>query len=68
MNVWDEAAKTDDIIKQRLIDMGWIPPLDNVNRVEVIDHGREFVKYLNKGEKVTISMQDDNKTMKIFIR
>jgi hypothetical protein len=48
--------------------MGWTPPPDDVNRVEVIDHtGRAYTHYLKPGEKVTISMQDDNTTMKIFI-
>ena len=57
-----------ETIKQKLIDMGWTPPLDDVNRVEVIDHtGRAYTHYLKPGEKVTISMQDDNTTMKIFI-
>lgn len=42
--------------------------LDNINRVEVIDQtGRAYVHYLNKNEKVQYSLQDDNKTLKIFI-
>jgi hypothetical protein len=76
MNGWNiakvvsdvEAAKTEEAIQQKLIEMGWTPPLNDVNRVEVIDEtGRVFAYYLKPGVKMTISMQDDNKTMKIFI-
>jgi len=76
MNGWNiakvvsdvEAAKTEAAIRQKLIEMGWTPPLNDVNRVEVIDHtGRAYTHYLKPGVKMTISMQDDNKTMKIFI-
>ena len=63
-----EAAKTEAAIQQKLIEMGWTPPLNDVNRVEVIDKtGRAYTHYLKPSEKMTISMQDDNKTMKIFI-
>ena len=42
--------------------------MKNVNRIEVIDDtGRIFVKYLEKDEKPRYSLQDDNKTLKIFI-
>lgn len=42
--------------------------LEDVNRVEVIDsNGRSYVNYLKDGEKVTMSLQDDNQTLKIFI-
>ena len=48
-----------------------------VNRVEVIDHtkpieeggGRAYVKWEDKGTiDVEISMQDDDRTLKIFIK
>ena len=76
MNEWDitkviidiEAAKTDAIIKQRLIEMGWIPPIDSVTRVEVIENGgRSLTRWLRNKESMYISMQDNNRTMKIFI-
>ena len=39
-----------------------------INRLEVIDGtGRLFVKYLDKDEKVRYTLQDDNKTLKVFI-
>ena len=39
-----------------------------VNRLEVIDDtGRALVKYLNKGEKLRYDLQDDNRTLKIFV-
>lgn len=43
-----------------------------VNRVEVIDHtkngaGREYVKWEDK-LNVELSLQDDDRTLKIFIR
>ena len=39
-----------------------------VTRLEVIDGtGRLFVKYLDKDEKVRYTLQDDNKTLKVFI-
>lgn len=68
-----EAAKTEEAIQQKLIEMGWtpphhMPPQNNVDRVEVIDKtGRAYTHYLEPSEKMTISMQDNNKTMKIFI-
>jgi hypothetical protein len=63
-----EAAKTEEAIQQKLIEMGWTPPQNNVDRVEVIDEtGRAYTHYLKPSEKMTISMQDNNKTMKIFI-
>jgi hypothetical protein len=63
-----ESAKTEEAIQQKLIEMGWTPPQNNVDRVEVIDKtGRAYTHYLKPSEKMTISMQDNNKTMKIFI-
>jgi hypothetical protein len=39
-----------------------------VNRLEVIDEtGRAYVKYLNKNERVRYELQDDDRTMKVFI-
>ena len=47
---------------------------DKVNRVEVIDHtksledggGREYV-FWEESAKVTLSLQDDGRTLKVFI-
>jgi hypothetical protein len=42
--------------------------LSTVNRVEVIDqNGRSYVKYLSRGEQISIDFQDNNQTMKLFI-
>jgi len=42
--------------------------LEKCNRVEVIDDiGREFVDW-EKNNKVTISLQDNERTLKIFIK
>ena len=42
--------------------------MKNVTRLEVIDeNGRGYVKYLSKNQKVRYSLQDDNRTLKIFI-
>ena len=39
-----------------------------VNRLEVIDDtGRAYVKYLDKDEGIKYSLQDDNRTLKVFI-
>jgi hypothetical protein len=38
-----------------------------INRLEVIGDGREFVKYLKDDERVRYCLQDDNKTLKVFI-
>ena len=41
---------------------------EGVNRLEVIDDsGRILVKYLKDGEKLSLSFQDDDRTLKIFI-
>ena len=43
--------------------------LESVNRVELIDAtGRAYVKYLKQGEVVRYSVQDENRTLKIFIQ
>lgn len=40
-----------------------------VNRLEVIDeNGRSYVKYLKDTQKIEYSVQDDDKTLKIFIK
>ena len=40
----------------------------NCTRVEVIDeNGRSYVNF-NPNNEVKVSMQDDNRTMKIFIK
>jgi hypothetical protein len=42
--------------------------MKGVNRFEVIDEtGRAYVKYLDKGEGIKYSLQDDNNTLKVFI-
>jgi len=42
--------------------------MKGVNRFEVIDEeGRSYVKYLNKDEGIKFSLQDDNRTLKVFI-
>ena len=39
-----------------------------VNRIEVIDGtGRICVRYLDNDEQVRYSLQDDNRTLKVFI-
>jgi hypothetical protein len=39
-----------------------------VNRFEVIDaRGRAYTKYLEKDEGIQYSLQDDNRTLKVFI-
>ena len=45
----------------------------NVNRVEVIDHtdtndyGRAYTKYLKDDERLRYQLQDDDKTLKLFL-
>lgn len=42
--------------------------MESINRLEVIDGtGRICVRYLKDDEKVRYSLQDDNRTLKIFI-
>lgn len=42
--------------------------MNNINRFEVIDcEGRTYVRYLRENESVQYSLQDDNRTLKIFI-
>ena len=43
--------------------------LSTINRVELIDTtGRAYVKYLKQGEVVRYSVQDENRTLKLFIQ
>jgi|SaaInl0LU_22_DNA_1037365.scaffolds.fasta_scaffold12432_2 hypothetical protein len=43
-------------------------PYPNVTRVEVIDeNGRSYTKYLDNDQKVCYSIQDDGRTLKVFI-
>ena len=42
--------------------------MKSVNRVEVVDrNGRSYTNYLKTGETVKFSLQDDDKTLKVFI-
>ena len=42
--------------------------MEAVNRIDVIDEsGRAYTKYLSKGDRVEYHLQDDDKTLKIFI-
>jgi len=41
---------------------------DKVTRVEVIDEtGRAYVKYLDNEQEVVCGLQDDERTLKVFI-
>ena len=42
--------------------------MKNVNRFEVVDsNGRSYVKYLDKDDGIKYSLQDDERTLKVFI-
>lgn len=42
--------------------------MKGVNRFEVVDDtGRAYTKYLKDGERVKYSLQDDDRTLKVFI-
>ena len=42
--------------------------MKGVNRFEVIDEeGRTYVNHLNEDQRVKFSLQDDNRTLKVFI-
>lgn len=59
--VYNKAQKEIDKLKTQ------IPETDNITRVEVIDQkGRSYVNW-KPNNKVKISMQDEGRTMKIFI-
>ena len=41
---------------------------DKINRLEVIDQtGRVLVRYLESNEKLRYSLQDDDRTLKVFV-
>jgi len=43
--------------------------LDLISRFEVIDeNGRSYVKYLNNSEELYPELQDDGRTLKVFLR
>jgi hypothetical protein len=45
-----------------------IESMNNINRLEVIDKtGRAYTHYFSGDEKVRYSLQDNNRTLKIFI-
>ena len=69
-------------LHDELAKLGWTPPkkenfmtdreeleaMNKINRLEVIDQtGRAYVHYLSEKESVRYSLQDDNRTLKIFI-
>ena len=41
---------------------------EKINRLEVIGDERLLVKYLKENEYLDLSLQDDGKTLKIFIQ
>lgn len=42
--------------------------MEKVNRFEVVDsEGRSYVKYLKEDEAVQFSLQDEDRTLKVFI-
>jgi len=42
--------------------------MNSINRLEVIDQtGRAYTHYVSGNEKVRYSLQDNNRTLKIFI-
>lgn len=62
--VFDENGKALSIADV----MAMLPIIDlsKVNRVEVIENGRSYVNWKSIN-KTSISMQDDGKTLKVFI-
>jgi len=55
-------------IHNAIFDGEQLAAMQGADRVEVIDkEGRNYVRYLDAGETVKFSLQDDNKTLKIFI-
>lgn len=42
--------------------------MNHINRLEIIDEtGRAYVKYFDENERARYSLQDDNRTLKVFI-
>jgi hypothetical protein len=55
-------------IHNMLYDAKDLRAMMGVNRFEVIDsNGRSYVNYLKKNESIEFSLQDDEKTLKVFI-
>lgn len=55
-------------IHNAIFDGEEIQKMKSVNRFEVIDeNGRSYTKYLKDGERVKYSLQDDDRTLKVFI-
>jgi hypothetical protein len=50
-----------------IFDSNELAAMKRVNRLEVIGDGREFVKYLKDDERVRYCLQDDNRTLKVFV-
>ena len=62
---------TDDAILAEMTGSGYVDIEDiDANRIEVISsvEGREYVRYLKDNERMFAILQDDNRTMKIFIK
>jgi len=55
-------------IHNAIFDGEELQKMNGVNRFEVIDEeGRTYVNHLEEGQSVKFSLQDDNKTLKVFI-
>ena len=66
-NVWYEEFGSRGILNNLKISSLNNKPEPVITRVEVItDNGREYVNW-NKDNKITTSLQDDGKTLKIFV-
>ena len=51
-----------------MLEANTITEMPGITRVEVIDeNGRSYVKYLDEVQKVQYSVQDDYRTLKVFI-
>jgi hypothetical protein len=58
----------DEVFVAMVEDIKELQKMHSVNRLEVIDaDGRNYVRYLDKSELPKYSLQDDNKTLKIFL-
>lgn len=55
-------------IHNAIFDGEELQKMKRVNRFEVIDeNGRSYTKYLKDGERIKYSLQDDDRTLKVFI-
>ena len=55
-------------IHNAIFDGEELQKMKRVNRFEVIDeNGRSYTKYLKDGEKIKYDLQDDDRTLKVFI-